>query len=248
MDLRGVGRNCRKGGAQFKGCEVLGFWRKAPKIGGCNRKPHLLFNDSLTGSSPYPVIQCTVRMCKGIVQPHLCLYLAYSYRIASGCIEVSSYQLALGHALGQADGLPLIYTSSPGSKLHRPEKVGLLCVASAEEGGALALKALPLPTPLDLQRGHSQGLLAMVQLCSFFLALVDKQLALWCKANSQEQKFVRTQMILQKILRDCKTFTISKSSHNSRTKLQFANSRTKIQENMARSLQKLLVFLSHCNR
>ncbi len=50
--------------------------------------------------------------------------------------------------LGHADGLPLIYTSSPGSKLHRPEKVGLLCVASAEEGGALALKALPLPTPL----------------------------------------------------------------------------------------------------
>ncbi len=33
--------------------------------------------------------------------------------------------------------------------MHRPEKVGLLCVASAEEGGALALKALPLPTPLE---------------------------------------------------------------------------------------------------
>ncbi len=54
---RGVGRNCRKGGLS----KAIGFWHEVPetlrrgaaKIWGCNRKPHLLFNDSLTGSSPY---------------------------------------------------------------------------------------------------------------------------------------------------------------------------------------------------
>ncbi len=53
--------------------------------------------------------------------------------------------------------------------------------------------------------------------------------------------------ILHKILNSEETataFTVSQSSHNSRTKLQFANPRIKIQENVARSLQKLLVFVA----
>ncbi len=90
---RGVGRNCRKGGAQFK---AAGFWRKAPKIWGCNRKPHLLFNDSLiilSGSSPansYSVHSAHVQG-NSLATPSI-NYLSNlaSYRIASCCIEVKS--------------------------------------------------------------------------------------------------------------------------------------------------------------
>ncbi len=72
LKCQGRRQKLQEGGAQFKGCEAHGFWseatetlrRRAPKIWGCNRKPHLLFNDSLCQTA---VIQCTVRMCKGIV-------------------------------------------------------------------------------------------------------------------------------------------------------------------------------------
>ncbi len=83
--------------------------------------------------------------------------------------------------------------------------------------------------------------------CSFLTLVANKQQALWCKAKSYcrlNRKFVRTDDTTQDSEETATAFTVSQSSHNSRTKLQFANPRIKIQENVARSLQKLLIFVA----
>ncbi len=58
------------------------------------------------------------------------------------------------------------------------------------------------------------------------------------------RKFVRTDYSTQDSEETATAFTVSKSTHNSRTKLYFENPRIKIQENMARSIIKLLVFVA----
>ncbi len=83
-------------------------------------------------------------------------------------------------------------------------------------------------------------------LCCSFLTLlaINKQQALLCKANCHtlNRKFVWTDDTTQDSEETATAYTVSQSSHNkSRTKLQFANPRIKIQENVARSL---LVFVA----
>ena len=49
-----------EGGAELKGCEAPGFWRRAPKIFG-NRKPHLLINDSIPGIVVVPGVLASIQ-------------------------------------------------------------------------------------------------------------------------------------------------------------------------------------------
>ncbi len=48
MTHQGRRQDFEEGGAELKGCEASGFWRRATKI--CDdQKPHLLINDSFPG-------------------------------------------------------------------------------------------------------------------------------------------------------------------------------------------------------
>ena len=85
-------------------------------------------------------------------------------------------------------------------------------------------------------KAQHTGYYSQLLYSSFLTVVANKKLALQC--NKLNRKFVRIDDASEE------TATALNVSHNSRKKLQFANPQIKIQENVARSLQKLLVFVA----